>query len=523
MSDFSAERVLQLIPGGFLYLQCDPIEITYVSSGIERKTINGASGCNKNIREFFLGTEDEVQELFLNWVKVAQRLFRIQPWNQISAIAPLKEVKFGVGEDCFDLYHLDYHPDVSDNRVLIGIVIQVLKTNVTSPVVTDSVMSNVEKENEVTTTLSIVNTPFDEIKTFITDTSERLKNCIMSADELLDMYTTARKNFDPGKKVNSEVTCRLESIYLDTLFRHFHTIKGNAVTYEFNNLTECAHDAETIVSQLKQPPALRRTDIVKSLKDVIAKIATSFDFIITIFEKLYFAGDDEQTIRVPVKRIHTVHQLCSQLETKKVSDDINTLIRECQMLSWKTLGVVARKYNRVVYSRSVKLGKHIEFIIENPSELVEPGIFEKIDDSLVQIISNSVVHGIESNDIRFQKKKGPGHIRLSYTRQHDSVIIKISDDGQGIQTDLLIEQLIKRNELSPQKVATMNENEKIRLIFLPRASTSAAVTMFSGRGVGLDVVNNRIQLLGGSVSVETGESTGTCFTIIIPVPKKDQQ
>jgi two-component system chemotaxis sensor kinase CheA len=177
----------------------------------------------------------------------------------------------------------------------------------------------------------------------------------------------------------------------------------------------------------------------------------------------------------------------------------------------------------VVYSRSVKLGKHIEFIIENPSELVEPGIFEKIDDSLVQIISNSVVHGIESNDIRFQKKKGPGHIRLSYTRQHDSVIIKISDDGQGIQTDLLIEQLIKRNELSPQKVATMNENEKIRLIFLPRASTSAAVTMFSGRGVGLDVVNNRIQLLGGSVSVETGESTGTCFTIIIPVPKKDQQ
>jgi chemotaxis protein histidine kinase CheA len=521
MSEFDLERMLHVIPGGYIYLKCEPLQVKYISSGLRSKTVTTEDGNTFSFDNYFTTAGNELQRLFLSWVKVSTRLCKVQSWQQICAISPIKELNISNGESSFDKCILEYHSDLDDAGTLTGIVIQLILADAASYAVSDSSMSNVERENEVTTTLSIANIPFDEIKTFIFDTSERLKNCIMSADELSNMYVALREKYERGEPVSDNVTNQLESIYIDTLFRHLHTIKGNAVTYEFNNLTESAHDAETVVSQLKKPSVIRRTDIVKSLKDAISRIATSFDFIITIFEKLYFAGDEEQTIRVPLKKINEVHQICEYLDNEKVSERVRSLIRECRTLSWKTLGTVARKYHRVVYSRSIKLGKHIEFIVENSSELVEPGIFEKLDDSLVQIISNAVVHGIESNDIRYQSKKGPGHIRLSYCREGEFVTVRISDDGQGIRSDLLVEQCLKRNELTPQDVAAMTEEEKVRLIFRPRASTAASVTMFAGRGVGLDVVDNRIKSMGGSVTVESAEGSGTVFSIVIPVSVKE--
>jgi chemotaxis protein histidine kinase CheA len=520
MSDFDSEKVLNLISGGFLYLQCDPVQIRYISGGIGSKSMVFNDDDTISVEKFFSGSDSENQKLFLSWIKVAGRLTKVQSWKKTCAINPLREVLIDDGGTGAELFYLSYYPDFSDDKNLVGIVIQLLKSDKDSPVVTDSMKVNAERENEVTTTLSIANTPFEEVKSFICDTADRLKNCVKSAEELYDLYDSARKNFKPDSKVTDEVTNRLVTIYVDTLFRHFHTIKGNAVTYEFNNLTECAHEAETISSQLKQPGNIRRTDIVKSLKDAIGRISSAFEFVITIFERIHFSNDDEQTMRVPVKKINDVYQQCERIDVKNSSEEIKALVRECRTLSWKTLGSVTRKYSRVVYSRSVKLGKHIEFTVDNHSEFVEPGIFEKLDDSLVQIISNAVVHGIEDNDVRYRNGKGPGHIRLSYQRNEKEVIIKIEDDGQGIKTDLLVQQCLQSNKITPEKVTSMTDEEKVRLIFLPQTSTASSVTMFAGRGVGLDVVDNRIKSMGGSVSVKTAAGKGTCFTIVIPVSEK---
>jgi chemotaxis protein histidine kinase CheA len=520
MSDIDSERVLGLISGGFLYLQCEPLQIRYISSGIASKSII----CNNEqmvaVEQFFTGSDCECQKLFLSWIKVAGRLAKVQSWKKTCAINPLKEVMIDEHGKGAEQFSVNYFPDLSNDKKLIGVVVQLLKTDKDSPVVTNSIKVNAERENEVTTTLSIANAPFEEIKSFICDTEDRLKNCIKSAEELYDLYDTARKNFQVNMNVPDEVTNRLEAIYVDTLFRHFHTIKGNAVTYEFNNLTECAHEAETIASQLKQPGTVRRTDIVRLLKEAITRITSAFEFVITIFERIHFRNDEEQTMRVSTKKINDVYQRCECIDMTNSSEDVSALVRECKTLSWKTLGSVTRKYNRVVYSRSVKLGKHIVFTVDNHSELVDPGIFEKLDDSLVQIISNAIVHGIEDNDVRYRKKKGPGHIRLSYQSNENEVIIKIEDDGQGIKTDLLVQQCIERNKILPEKAELMTDEEKARLIFLPQTSTASSVTMFAGRGVGLDVVNNRIKSMGGTVTVETTDGKGTIFTIIIPVLNK---
>ncbi|HEX2955557.1 MAG TPA: ATP-binding protein [Chitinispirillaceae bacterium] len=520
MSDFDSERVLRLISGGFLYLQCNPLEVRYISGGITSKSIVINDETRIAIEQFFIGSEHENQKLFQTWIKVACRLVKVQSWRKVCVINPVKEVMVDSGNGV-ELFNVEYHPDIIDRKTLAGVVIQLSKTDKNAPVVTDSMRVSMERENEVTTTLSIANTPFEEIKAFICDTADRLKNCIKSAEELYDLYDTARKDFQAGKIVPDEVTKRLESIYVDTLFRHFHTIKGNAVTYEFNNLTECAHEAETISSQLKQPGNIRRTDIVKSLKEAIARISSAFEFVITIFEKIHFSNDDEQMMRVPFKKVNDIYQLCELIDLKASPEEVKSLVSECRTLSWKTLGSVTRKYTRVVYSRSVKLGKHIEFTVDNPSELVEPGIFEKLDDSLVQIISNAVVHGIEENDVRYLNKKGSGHIWLSYQRGEKEVVVKIEDDGQGIRTDLIVQQCLQQNQLTSVNAETMTEEDKVKLIFLPHASTASSVTMYAGRGVGLDVVNNRIRSMGGTVTVTTVAGKGTCFTIVIPILPKE--
>jgi chemotaxis protein histidine kinase CheA len=521
MSDFDFERILNLLSGGFIYLQCEPLQIRYISGGIASKSIVINDEETIAIEQFFNGSESESQKLFLSWIKVAGRLVMVQSWKKICAINPLKEVMI---DDCgkgAEPFTINFYPDFSDDKRLIGVVIQLLKSEKDLPVVTDAMKVNAERENEVTTTLSIANTPFEEIKSFICDTADRLKNCVKSAEELYDLYDSIRKNYQANKIVPDEVTNRLVTIYVDTLFRHFHTIKGNAVTYEFSNLTECAHEAETISSQLKQPGNIRRTDIVKTLKEAIGRISSAFEFVITIFERIHSSNDDEQTIRVPIKKINDVYQQCERIDVKNCSEDIKALVRECKTLSWKTLGSVTRKYSRVVYSRSVKLGKHIEFTVDNQSELIEPGLFEKLDDSLVQIISNAVVHGIEDNDIRYRNGKGPGHIHLSYQRNENEVMIKIEDDGQGIKTDHLVQQCLHSNKITPEQVKSMTDEEMVQLIFLPQTSTASSVTMFAGRGVGLDVVDNRIKSMGGTVSVKTAAGQGTCFTIVIPIYEKD--
>jgi chemotaxis protein histidine kinase CheA len=521
MNDFDFERILNLLSGGFIYLQCEPLQIRYISGGIASKTIVINDEEKIAVEHFFSGSDSESQKVFLSWIKVAERLVKVQSWKKICAINPLKEVMIDDSGSGAVPFTTNFYPDFSDDKRLIGVVIQLFKSEEDLPVVTDTMKVNAERENEVTTTLSIVNTPFEEIKSFICDTADRLKNCVKSAEELHDLYDSIRKNYQADKIVPDEVTNRLVTIYVDTLFRHFHTIKGNAVTYEFNNLTECAHEAETITSQLKQPGNIRRTDIVKSLKDAIGRISAAFEFVITIFERIYFSNYDEQTMRVPMKKVNAVYQQCELIDLKNSSEEIKALVRECRTLSWKTLGSVTRKYSRVVYSRSVKLGKHIEFTVDNHSELVEPGLFEKLDDSLVQIISNAVVHGIEDNDVRYRNGKGPGHIRLSYQRNEKEVMIKIEDDGRGIKTDLLVQQCLQSNKITPEKVKSMTDEEKVQLIFLPQTSTASSMTMFAGRGVGLDVVDNRIKSIGGSVSVETAAGKGTCFTIVIPLYEKD--
>src|SRR5690606_26039206 len=124
--------------------------------------------------------------------------------------------------------------------------------------------------------------------------------------------------------------------------------------------------------------------------------------------------------------------------------------------------------------------------------------------SLIQLIRNSVGHGIESPDTRKEKgKTGEGNVTLSASSESDRVLIKISDDGAGIDSDSIKRKAIEKGIITEQEASQLSDRDLIKLIFEPGFSTMDSVTAISGRGVGMDVVKKALDSIGGSIHVES--------------------
>jgi len=178
------------------------------------------------------------------------------------------------------------------------------------------------------------------------------------------------------------------------------------------------------------------------------------------------------------------------------------------------LNDVALRFQRLVRDLSKTMGKQIEFITEGTENELDKNTIDGITEPIMHIIRNSIDHGIEMPDIRKQAgKPETGTIRLSASYVSNHTIIKISDDGKGIDLERIKTKAIEKGILTVSDRPT--DSELLDIIFLPGFSTAQNLTEVSGRGVGMDIVKKRITDLRGSVSVETKKGEGTTFIIKI--------
>lgn len=182
------------------------------------------------------------------------------------------------------------------------------------------------------------------------------------------------------------------------------------------------------------------------------------------------------------------------------------------------VGNVFNKFKRIVRDLSRGLGKEIDLIIDGSEVELDKTIIEAIGDPLTHLIRNSVDHGIERPDIREQsgKQKG-GTLHLSAFHEGGHVIIKIQDDGAGIDTEKVKEKALAMGSHDRTQLDAMPEKELAKLIFLPGLSTAQKVTDVSGRGVGMDVVNANLARIGGVFDIETKLKKGTTISIKLPL------
>ncbi|WP_028317992.1 chemotaxis protein CheW [Desulfobulbus elongatus] len=200
-------------------------------------------------------------------------------------------------------------------------------------------------------------------------------------------------------------------------------------------------------------------------------------------------------------------------------DLVTSELQEAIMLTrMQPIGNVFNKFPRVVRDLSKKLGKQIDLTIVGKDVELDKTIIEAINDPLTHLIRNSVDHGIETPADRAKKGKDVrGLIVLKAYHAAGQVVIEISDDGKGLDGDMIAEAAVKKGLITADQAKVMSEKERINLILLPGFSTAREVTDVSGRGVGMDVVKTNLDQLGGSIEMDSEVGKGTTISIKLPL------
>lgn len=200
-------------------------------------------------------------------------------------------------------------------------------------------------------------------------------------------------------------------------------------------------------------------------------------------------------------------------QLRRITSDLQSTAMSMRMVPVRG---AFQKMTRLVRDLAASGGKQIQFLLEGEETELDRNMVEKLGDPLVHMIRNSVDHGIESQDERIARgKPALGTIRLSAAHQRGGIVIRLSDDGKGLDPARIRAKAIERGLIRTD--AEMDASEIVSLIFLPGFSTAEAVTDLSGRGVGMDVVRSNIEGLSGKIEVQSVLGEGTTFTLLLPL------
>ncbi|OGV48987.1 MAG: hypothetical protein A2017_17405 [Lentisphaerae bacterium GWF2_44_16] len=203
------------------------------------------------------------------------------------------------------------------------------------------------------------------------------------------------------------------------------------------------------------------------------------------------------------------------LSAESFSEDFYNELVSCKIIPFEDLSKV---FPRTVRDVARKLGKHVEFQVSGEKTGVDRDILEKLEAPINHLLRNAIDHGLESPEARKAAGKNEsGTIELSAFHWAGMLNITISDDGRGINLETVREKIIARGLATEDMVRKMPPHELLDFLFLPGFSTSSSVTEISGRGVGLDVVQNMVQDVKGLIKIETKLGKGTTFHMQLPI------
>jgi two-component system chemotaxis sensor kinase CheA len=218
----------------------------------------------------------------------------------------------------------------------------------------------------------------------------------------------------------------------------------------------------------------------------------------------------EETQAIPSRALH---ENVGRLDTL-----VKGLQQQAMKLRMMPLELIADRFPRAVRDLARKRGKELHFEILGKEIELDRAILEELPDPLLHIFRNSIDHGIEPPEERVRNGKPPtGTIRLEASKERESVFIRVSDDGRGMDPALLRQVALERGVITREQHDSLSDSEVLYLITVPGFSTAKEVTDVSGRGVGMDVVRNAVESLRGSLAIESVRGQGSIFTLKLPL------
>lgn len=199
----------------------------------------------------------------------------------------------------------------------------------------------------------------------------------------------------------------------------------------------------------------------------------------------------------------------------RITVDLQNIVLNMRMVPVET---VFNRFPRMVRQLARDLGKKAKLEIVGAETELDRTVIDEIGDPLVHLIRNAVDHGIEKPEVRRANgKKEEGTVLLKAYHSGNHVFIEITDDGAGINRDKVLKKALQKGVVNEQTAATLTDKQVYELILASGFSTAEQISDVSGRGVGLDVVKNTIESLGGSVSIDSKLGEGSTFSIQLPL------
>jgi len=328
---------------------------------------------------------------------------------------------------------------------------------------------------------------------------------------------------------------RIDNQILETLFEGISTLKDTIWRIEEN--PKVSPDLTTAISKLTglaiEDSRLKTQDQRPKIQDDILKyLGTKSNTIRVDFERLdillNLVGElviyKTRLIQAEKRLKEMVEDKSFKREFNEITQYIGNIVSELQegIMKVRMLPVshVFDKFPRMVRDMAKSQGKEIELYLEGGDTELDKTVIDLLGEPLLHIIRNAIDHGIETPDERIKKGKSrKGFIRIQASQESNYILIKVIDDGRGIDREKVRQKALERGIISSDtRLQTPDPEPDIySLIFTPGFSTSENVTEVSGRGIGLDVVRKNISSLNGSVRVESTEGKGTTFTIKLPL------
>lgn len=209
----------------------------------------------------------------------------------------------------------------------------------------------------------------------------------------------------------------------------------------------------------------------------------------------------------------TFHEQIEYLE--RITTNLHESVMKVRMVPIES---VVNKFPRMIRDLSKKLNKEMELVMTGEDTELDRTVVDQIGDPLQHLLRNSADHGLENADVRAKRgKPEKGTICLNAFQEGNNVIIEVSDDGNGIDTERVKAKAIERGLVTPEQAEALSQKEIIDFLFMPSFSMAKQITDISGRGVGLDVVKSNIEALGGDVEVKSVLGEGTKFIVRLPL------
>ncbi|UII21786.1 chemotaxis protein CheA [Fulvivirga ligni] len=369
--------------------------------------------------------------------------------------------------------------------------------------------------------------------------------------------------------VNLEKSPGNEELIAD-IFRLLHNMKANTAAMKLDAISTLAHALENVFSAIRDKeitfqgnntsvifrgidhmgylitninePKLQEVDadLINQINAIIQNEPT--ELIKIEEEKSEFTSSKihfSDTVSISLKRLDDLLNLVGELNTGRdllvqfaeaannpqVSNNISNIFRIADRIQESimtarlvTVSSLFNKFPRIVRDIATSEGKKINLVLEGADTTIDRNVLSVISDVMIHLIRNAVIHGIESTEERAKHgKKEEGLLRIKATSEKGQVIISTTDDGRGIDPSAIKKKAVDKKLITQQKAKSLNDDEALGLLFMSGFSMASKITEFAGRGVGLDIVKNVIDSIGGDLKILSEVGKKTTFKMSLPI------